>query len=258
MTGHARPHHGKVKVQILNPTADEGQEGVPVEYAEVRSYVAELYDQNFGTIAEKLRKQPVHKLDPTISDEAVKEHVSSKKPVDLIVHLGMADGWDFISVERSAYKQGFSSSWWGPLESKMGYYMIPDNAGRTILNAGPCPWLTTPMGLQTAFDVDNLVANANMRLHQYSSIADPLTGVSRSKHIPVKAHAEPGSYCCGFIYYESLAHCWIREKDPDVLFCHVPGYKDDGSLRDARDAIIAVIKEAVTQLLARKESTRSG
>lgn len=256
MIVRARAHYDKVNVHILNPTAEKSQKGIPVEYAAVRSYVAELYDRHAGTIAKQLRKPvspPASERDARIGDKSIEKDLPSTKKADLIVHLGMADGWDFISVERGAYKQGFSSGWWGPLESMMGYYMIPDNVGQTILNSGPCPWLTTPMGLQTSFDVDELVDKANLRLHDdRSSIFLTNTGNPGPVYLPIKAHAEAGSYCCGFIYYESLAHCWIRGRDPNVLFCHVPGYTDDASLLSGRDAVVAVIKEAVTQLVARK------
>ena len=171
-----------------------------------------------------------------------------KKPVDLFVHVGMADGWDYISIERAAYKQGFSSSWWGPREFMLGYYMIPDNLGKTVLSTGPCPWASTPMGLMTSFEVDSLVKGANKRLQgsRDTGIA-PMQGPSH-KNISVAAHAEPGSYLCGFLYYESLANCRVRGRNADVLFCHVPGYQDDASLAQGRDALLAIIEEAVVQL----------
>jgi pyroglutamyl-peptidase len=69
--------------------------------------------------------------------------------VDLFIHLGEARGWNFVTVERVAYKQGMSSSWWGPNEEKQ-YYTMADNAGLTIKDVGPCPWDEVPMGLRSA------------------------------------------------------------------------------------------------------------
>lgn len=65
------------------------------------------------------------------------------------MHLGEARGWDFVSLERVAYKQGMSSTWWGRGE-EVEYYTMPDNAGLTIGDVGPCPWGGVPMGLRGA------------------------------------------------------------------------------------------------------------
>lgn len=128
--------------------------------------------------------------------------------------------------------------------------MIPDNARKTILNAGPTPWPSAPFGLSPSFDVDRIVEGANKRLAQHSKAEDSVTS---HKGVPIKAHNEPGSYCCGFIYYESLVHSWIRNGAADVLFCHVPGQTDRKSLHHGRNAIVAVIEEAVLQVLAKRQ-----
>jgi hypothetical protein len=72
--------------------------------------------------------------------------------------------------------------------------MIKDAEGKTVEDAGPNPWgEEVPMGLGTGFDVDELVENASKVLK---------TAFGRD----VRAHEDAGTYCCGFIYYESLAN----------------------------------------------------
>lgn len=72
--------------------------------------------------------------------------------------------------------------------------MIKDAEGKTVEDAGPNPWgEEVPMGLGTGLDVDELVENASKVLK---------TAFGRD----VRAHEDAGTYCCGFIYYESLAN----------------------------------------------------
>lgn len=247
--GRPPPKHRKIKVNLLNPTAEHGAKGIPVEYNKARSYIAGLYDDHVGPSGVN---DDAHGHTPASSGVSKPAMKPVKQPVDIFVHVGMADGWDFVSIERGAYKQGFSSSWWSPRESKLGYYMIPDNEGKTVLSTGPCPWVSTPMGLSTGFEVDSLVGAVKSRLQHRRDTVRALAEQPAHMTIPVAAHSEPGSYLCGFLYYESLANSWVRGRDANVLFCHVPGYQDDASLAQGKDALIAIIQEAVLQCTAGK------
>lgn len=64
-------------IRIINPTAPDGKY-IPTEYAKIRQYVKRLWDEQ-------------------------------GEDVDLIYHLGMADGWNHYTIERRAYGEGFSS-----------------------------------------------------------------------------------------------------------------------------------------------------
>jgi len=155
------------------------------------------------------------------------------------------------------------------------YYTIPDDAGKTIKDAGPCPWKGLPMSLRTSFDVDSVQQGAETLLDAkqwFSPWKSPKKITQSEKgavefggddsgpepapvmptRIKVKTHDEGGAYCCGFIHYESLAHCYVKKRSPEVLFCHVPDAFDSESLEKGRDAIVAVIVSAVNELLHRK------
>lgn len=163
----------------------------------------------------------------------------------------MADGWDYVSIERRAYKQGFSSTFWGKREEK-AYYMLEDVAGKTVLDAPPCPWSDVPMGLSTDLDVDAIVAAANKRLQspaESAQTSDPSKGKPANPHLQIKPHHEPGSYCCGFMYYESLANRFVNGTKGYVLFCHVPGDTNDASLEKAKESILAIVGGAVEEIL---------
>lgn len=218
-------------INILNPTAADGQY-VRTEYAYIREYVKKL-------------------------------HAEDDDDVDLYVHLGQADGWRSLSVERRAFRQGMTSTWWSAREKK-GYYRIADNAGRTVEDAGPCPWDAVPIGLETVLSVDDVVEGAQVlqatrrtfglsnTTPQQSSQHGNSTSSGNvqvpSSTLDVKAHHEGGPYACGFIHYESLANCYVNSREPRVLFCHVPAETDTPSLEAGRDAVLAVIVSAVNQL----------
>ncbi|THZ84216.1 peptidase C15, pyroglutamyl peptidase I-like protein [Aureobasidium pullulans] len=79
LSANSRFNPTGARIDIINPTSADGQ-AVKVEYAHIRDYVSDLHDTHGNS-------------------------------VDLILHMGMADGWNFISCERRAYKQTFTSCW---------------------------------------------------------------------------------------------------------------------------------------------------
>ncbi|PNS14578.1 Pyroglutamyl-peptidase 1 [Sphaceloma murrayae] len=208
-----------VEINILNPTAGEGQY-VKVEYGYIRDYCRRLHGETTDS--------------------------GDGQGVDLYLHIGMAYGWEFVSVERCAYKQGMTSSWAKNGKGRKGYYVLPDNAGRTVEDLGPCPWDGVPIGLAPMVDVDGVVEGAR-------ALVGAKELFEGRKGIEIKQHPEAGTYCCGFIYYESLAHRWSKGREANVLFCHVPGQTDAGSLERARDGIVAVIAATVNQMVTKGE-----
>jgi len=231
-------------IEIYNPTAAQ-HAYIKTEYAYIRDYCRRLHDDH--------------------------GHL-----YDLFVHIGQASGWDFVSIERLAFKQGMSSNWWTARERE-AYYMIPDNAGKTVEDAGRCPWDGVPMALQTCLDVDKIAAGANSILETGYRFGEPFSSAAATDRaiyqaaggdransqahlspIKVKPHNEGGPYCCGFIHYESLANCYVQGRPGVVLFCHVPEQLDIESLQRARDAILAVIVSAVNELIQRRDENTKG
>ncbi|THW06873.1 peptidase C15, pyroglutamyl peptidase I-like protein [Aureobasidium pullulans] len=211
LSANSRFNPTGARIDIINPTSADGQ-AVKVEYAHIRDYVSGLHDTHGNN-------------------------------VDLILHMGMADGWNFISCERRAYKQTFTSCW-GAAGRILGlgrYYRIKDFAGETVDDAGDCPWgEDVPMGLCTGFDVDLLVEDAGKTLKE-------------SFGRDVRGHEDGGTYCCGFIYYESLANKFTKGTSAEVLFCHVPGDLDQFSLKAGANSICAIIGAAASQILEERK-----
>ncbi|MCJ1433505.1 hypothetical protein MMC27_002867 [Xylographa pallens] len=241
IAAHSTFNPTSYRIKILNPTSADG-EYIRVEYAYIRQYIQKLYDEYGDT-------------------------------VHLMLHLGMADGWDFYTVERFAYQEGFTSSWSGWSRSGKGYYcQIEDESGKTaedITEAeGKGMWLNMPMGLSPSLNVDGVVKKSmeilkvdetetmlaayeiSRRGIDHTAPQDTILGVATRKSANVVPHHEAGSYCCGFIYYESLATSLTRPKRKiHVLFSHVPGESDERSLQRGRGAVLAIIGAACDQMV---------
>lgn len=205
-------------IRILNPTAPDGKY-VPSEYAQIRRFVQKLWDEH-------------------------------GQDLDLVLHLGMADGWEWFTIERYAFKEGFSSDFDTSLGLKKGYYTMLDDAGKTVEDItkeeGKGIWDALPFGLAPNIDVDRAVQEVKILLNNEY---DDMVAISVSKRNPdVIAHHEAGAYCCGFIYYESLASCKVRNLDTKVIFTHVPGWRDKERLAKGADAVCAIIGSACLQI----------
>ena len=185
-------------------------------------------------------------------------HSRATDDVDLFVHLGEARGWDWLTVERVAYKQGMSSVWWTENE-EVKYYSVEDDAGQTIDDVGPCPWDEVPMGLRTALNVDKVTDGATTilsnlyRFRKPSASAETIPGTKDfTAPIKINPHSEGGPYLCGFINYESLANRHVRKLKRNVLFCHMPGEADEENLSRTRDGLLAILVSAANEVVLQK------
>ncbi|KAK0127873.1 hypothetical protein ONS96_007374 [Cadophora gregata f. sp. sojae] len=209
-------------IRIINPTCGPNS-AVKSQYAHIRSYVKTLHADSQET-----------------------------NQLDAIVHLGMADGWDWYTVEKRAFKEGMSSTWWGE-SAREGYYMVLDDAGKTVLDIKGKDkgiWEGSPMGLMTGVNVEKVAGDASRAINADSAkgIQD-LGGQEKEKlKVQIIPHIEAGNYCCGFIYYESLATCLKRKLDTKVVFCHVPGWRDYERLKRGSDVVCAVIGAICNQI----------
>lgn len=207
-------------IRILNPTAPDGHY-VPTEYAQIRRFVHDMWDEH-------------------------------GEDLDVVLHLGMADGWEWFAIERYAFKEGFTSDFDTSLGLKRGYYTMLDDAGKTAEDItkeeGRGIWDVLPVGLTTNVDVDRAVRDVKRLLHKEER-DDEMVSLPVSKGNPdVIAHHEAGAYCCGFIYYESLASRKTRGLDTKVIFTHVPGWRDNRRLAKGANAVCAIIGAACLQI----------
>jgi len=196
-------------IRILNPTADDGC-AIKSEYGFVREYCKGLW-KNIGN------------------------------KVDLVIHLGMADGWEWYTIERSGWKQGTvkridlgNGRETEPLE----YYVVPDDIGETYKDIpGPTPWpkqVPDQLWALPRCDVDEIAIDVQRSLNLNH-------GQTALQQIEVRPHDDAGNYLCGFISYESLAQALVHGYSAKAVFCHVPSWRDEKSLGVGRDFVCSLI-----------------
>ncbi|KAK4498843.1 hypothetical protein PRZ48_009353 [Zasmidium cellare] len=163
--------------------------------------------------------------------------------VDLWVHLGRGP-WSFITCERRAFRQDFTSSWLGD-DARKGYYLYRDNEKKTAKELGHCPWKEAgvPIGLESEIDVNGVVEGSNGALKKMRE--DPLE---------VRSHVEAGDAGCGFTFYESMANCVVDGRRRHVLFCHVPRSTEEVEIQRATEAVLAIVGASVEYIVAREGS----
>ena len=174
---------------------------------------------------------------------------------DIILHLGMAPGRTFYTLERTAYRDGYEK-----LKDVEGAIFTKEENAEIW---GRCPEI-----LQPGWDCEDV-----WRRWRDCTRAD----------LDVRPSDDPGNFLCGFIYYASLAHLWkvghgsadghenpvreharawnvqpervngATEKRPKklVMFLHVPDIQKMGHVSNGVEATEGLI-------LALVESRRSG
>lgn len=157
---------------------------------------------------------------------------------DIILHIGLAAGRSFYTLERGAHGRGYGA--------------IPDVDGERFpdsLADEKFPPDLFPHVLRTSFDTSDVVARWRSFLG-YSSADAQLPAqikVHGTSAPDVRLSADAGNFLCGFIYYNSLAHYYnIREDERPVVFLHVPDVTDsEEKLRTGRNAAVTLIKALV-------------
>lgn len=202
-----------VAIKILNPTAAPGA-AIRTEYSFARKYIRDLWTR-YGN------------------------------EVDLILHLGMADGWEWYALEHSAWKEGTIKK----IDTGFGYsdereyYLMRDDTGKTIKDLGPCPWNEdVPKQLFTleGLDINNLAQSTQKALNKHG----------HGKEIEVRAHPDPGDYLCGFVAYESLAQAFTNGYTAKTLYCHVPGWLDEKSLENGKKFVCNLVSQIAARSVA--------
>lgn len=151
---------------------------------------------------------------------------------DIILHIGLAAGREYFTLEQGAHGRGF-----GQIPDVDGELFPDSKAEKTF------PSSKFPTALKTSFDTSDVLARWKANLG-YSSVE----GSAEDEDAPdVRLSPDAGNFLCGFIYYNSLAHYFsIKEDDRSVAFLHVPdlSYSEDKQ-REGWDVTVALIKALV-------------
>lgn len=149
---------------------------------------------------------------------------------DIILHIGLAAGRPFYTLERGAHGRGFGA--------------IPDVDGERFpddVAEGRFPRDIFPTILHTSFDTDDVVARWRENL-EYAS-----ANTQQEGPLDVRLSPDAGNFLCGFTYYNSLAHYYhMSEDERPVAFLHVPDLSGSiEQLVNGRGVTIALIKALV-------------
>ncbi|KAI9736820.1 MAG: hypothetical protein M1818_005871 [Claussenomyces sp. TS43310] len=147
--------------------------------------------------------------------------------IDYMVHVGMAAGRPFYSVERRGHRDG---------------YVLPDVDGVVLADKqhqrrndedkgarDNWVWEGCPEELESDVDLDDVWVRWR------SALPD----------LDLRVSEDAGHYLCDFIYYSSLAHLWKMEDERRVAFLHVPGDSSEAAIEMGREVLIELIRALV-------------
>jgi len=137
--------------------------------------------------------------------------------IDFMVHIGMAAGRDYYSVERRGHRDG---------------YDLRDVDGRLLSDYGlEDAWKEEkcPVDIETDVDMDDV----------WWKWKTAMPGVD------VRPSEDAGRYLCDFIYYCSLSHLWKKKEPRRVVFFHVPVDSDGVAVEKGKDVAVELIRALV-------------
>ena len=140
------------------------------------------------------------------------------RKIDYMIHIGMATGRKFYSVERRGHRDGYK------MKDVNGEFL--EDFEREERSS---PWVGMPDELKSSCDIDDTWRRWRVALPD----------------IDVRVSEDAGRYLCDFIYFSSLAHLEKRGEERRVVFFHVPVDVDEKSIRTGIDAVVELIRAMV-------------
>lgn len=186
---------------------------------------------------------------------------------DLILHIGLAAGREFYTLEKGAHSRGYGAI------PDVDEEKFPDHEAEKLW-----PSKKFPGKLRTGFDTEDVLERWQQELRYASNASEeslPVNGkdsdvghvskitkatdartqeVFRNGHArghretpDVRLSANAGNYMCGFIYYNSLAHYYSMDSGHlPVAFLHVPDLSSSKERLDTgREVAVALIRALV-------------
>jgi pyrrolidone-carboxylate peptidase len=140
---------------------------------------------------------------------------------DLILHIGLAAGRKFFTMERQSFRDG--------------YWEKPDVLGEVFskeMTDKVWPQTLFPPVLKPTLDCSDLW------LRWRNNVRGDLD---------VRPSDDPGNYLCGFIYYCSMARYWAlgSSQERPVMFLHVPDLPTDELVAGGREVAVGLIRAMV-------------
>ncbi|CZT05339.1 uncharacterized protein RAG0_11483 [Rhynchosporium agropyri] len=141
--------------------------------------------------------------------------------IDFAIHIGMASGRQYYSVERRGHRDGYNMK-------DVDGELLEDEERRKI-EGKDWIWDGMPEELLSSVDVDDVWKRWRAAL--------PGTDVRVSE--------DAGRYLCDFIYFSSMAYLTKKEEERRVVFLHVPVSADAVSVDNGIEITIELIRAMV-------------
>ncbi|KAK2624063.1 hypothetical protein QTJ16_006697 [Diplocarpon rosae] len=143
------------------------------------------------------------------------------RKIDYAIHIGMATGRNFYSVERRGHRDGYSLK-------DVDHELLGDEERRK-LEGDEWIWNGMPEELLSSLDIDDV----------WDRWSSALPGID------VRVSENAGRYLCDFIYFSSLAHLTKKEEERRVVFLHVPISADEEAIEDGIQVTLELIRAIV-------------
>ncbi|KAL9622880.1 MAG: hypothetical protein Q9160_002806 [Pyrenula sp. 1 TL-2023] len=146
----------------------------------------------------------------------IPEILALMPPIDYVLHIGMAAGRKYYSVESLAHRDGYE------IVDIDGYRPVDEE--RYWRNAG-CPEVLEP-----DLDVEAILDRCKSQLEG---------------DVDIRISKDAGNFLCDFIFYTSLAFRKNQQEPKKVLFLHVPGGTDEPTIEKGAMITEALIRAMV-------------
>jgi len=156
--------------------------------------------------------------------------------IDYCVHIGMASGRRFYSVERRGHRNGYGME-------DVDNELLGDHARKKI-EGDERIWHGLPEILLSDADVDDVWRRWRIALPvrlfcQWGDCANCWQSTD------VRISEDAGRYLCDFIYYSSMAHLTKKQEKRRVVFLHVPVDSNTDAIKTGTEVTLELIRALV-------------
>jgi len=157
-----------------------------------------------------------------------------EKKIDYLIHIGMATGRKWYSIERKGHRDGYDmKDVDGEVCEDGGREKVEEEAKDVEENANSRTakwlWEGLPAEIETSIDVDDVWKRWRISLPNHD----------------LRISNDAGRYLCDFIYYSSLAELTKRDEKRRVLFLHVPLEADKEAISNGVQVTCELIRGIV-------------
>ncbi|PQE29312.1 pyroglutamyl peptidase type protein [Rutstroemia sp. NJR-2017a BBW] len=174
--------------------------------------------------------QPIHvsyEVVRSLAPRLLDEH----KP-DYVLHIGMASGRAYYSVERRGHRDGYYMR-------DVDGQLLGDDV-RKIREGDDWIWAGCPDELLTNLPFDDMFDQWKETLPE----------------VDARISEDAGNYLCDFIYYTSMSHLYKQGLERKAMFFHVPVDADEDAIKNGVNIAVELIRAMVeTDLKGRKGTT---